>query len=449
MTLYFIASGDLYSTYGDRDGNPVHLANGGMRRIIPLTMLPELFSEFADNGNYDADDNYLDNEEWLDSIRESLLDPHVEIKWCASCESLLLPGNQHEIERDGEHVCTSCFTSYSTCGDCEIAFETNHMSDTLNRDEMVCDRCRDHNFNYCEDCEGWYDRDSYDDHSHHEECGCESPVQMFTMPHHGSSLANDDEVVIELPAGTITDEGLRAVRDMLWSAAYDADNREERDMLHNVSRLPVEVGTEWQTRQGNFTKRLSRLAYKKFNYKITPELLGKIGSLAREHSSSVTELTVAITRDLNQSPEDFGNEGSCWWESYSSSRCALKSNGGFGLRSFNNGYTSGRVWVMPLKLDNNNDMVPTFETMNAAAFVVFNGYAELSGYVGARVMAQMTGLTYRKIAFDSSPMYVNGNSGYLIASEAVQNQVTRLNFYLNEHADLHHTESTQEVSNVA
>jgi hypothetical protein len=36
----------------------------------------------------------------------------------------------------------------------------------------------------------------------------------------------------------------------------------------------------------------------------------------------------------------------------------------------------------------------------------------------------MAGMTYRKIAFSASPMYVNGDSGYIVATEEVAQPYT-------------------------
>jgi hypothetical protein len=36
---------------------------------------------------------------------------------------------------------------------------------------------------------------------------------------------------------------------------------------------------------------------------------------------------------------------------------------------------------MPMKKNRNGRLTPTFDTLNPDAFVVFNGYGKLSGYV--------------------------------------------------------------------
>jgi hypothetical protein len=110
---------------------------------------------------------------------------------------------------------------------------------------------------------------------------------------------------------------------------------------------------------------------------------------------------------------------------------------------------------MPLKLDNDGALTPTFETQEPAAFVVFNGYGTLSGYTPARIMSHMAGWTYRKVKFecllgnldyDDKQMYVNNASGYLVAPEEIAERYTdgSLNLVVDQHADLYVTEKHEK-----
>jgi hypothetical protein len=176
-----------------------------------------------------------------------------------------------------------------------------------------------------------------------------------------------------------------------------------------------------------------------YNIKLSPEILAQVGCIARDNSGSQSSFAVEVTRDLNQDASDFYHDGSCWWTDYAESRCALKTNGGFGLRTFTewNG-VSGRAWVMPLRQLPHGSLGPTFDTVNPDAFMVFNGYGDLSGYAAARIMAHMTGGTYRKTDFSCEPMYINNKSGYLIAPEEIAGQYEGKGVYpdVSTHADL-------------
>src|SRR5208282_226801 len=213
--------------------------------------------------------------------------------------------------------------------------------------------------------------------------------------------------------------------------------------LWDLARGARSLGEHWQTKDGNYAKRLSRFAYKRYAMKLTPEVLSRVGDIAREHSTEVS-VDIEVTRDLNQPAECFYHSDSCWWQSYSDSRCALKTNGGFGMRSFTDNSLSGRAWVMPLKQSEGGRLIPTFDTLTPDAFVVFNGYGDLSGYAPARILAHLAGWTYRKIDFSCPPMYIN-SGGYLIAPEDIAGKYTDgyLALSVSRHSDLYENERTR------
>jgi hypothetical protein len=269
---------------------------------------------------------------------------------------------------------------------------------------------------------------------------CRSPQKEFAVRHDGHPpLANDALTTITLPEGLITRDGLGKIREYLVGLARVMPYRSEESYQLQVMAVTLEdtLGNQWQTPQGNYAKRLGSHAYKTRQVKLAPEVLAHVGSIARDHSKPV-DVAIAVTRQLNQPSVNFGNPGSCWWSNYSYSRCALKTNGGFGLRAFtemavaaapslrnplgrdkHEQAVSGRAWVMPLRrrMTGSRQLVPTFETVTPDAFVVFNGYGSLKDYAAPRVMAHLAGWTYRKIEFSCDPMYVNPGGSYLVAPE--------------------------------
>jgi hypothetical protein len=160
--------------------------------------------------------------------------------------------------------------------------------------------------------------------------------------------------------------------------------------------------------------------------------MSEVGTIARDHSKAAA-FEVDVTRDLNRSPDYFYHDDSCWWGGMSESRCALKTNGGFGLRSLRGQSVSGRAWVMPLR--DCGGLVPTLDTETPDAFIVFNGYGDLAGYAPARIMAGMAGWTYKKIAFSCDPMYINAG-GYLVAPEHIIQDTANLRLSVPQHAHL-------------
>jgi len=420
---------DGYDADGyDADGDDRY----GRNRDKPDASSLDLADEWSAFSGYNHD-------AFLDHLREKVADPDEidDIEFCGNCEE---PAWSGDLTRTGRRtdICQSCWDDWYTCEHCDERFPNEDMNSTLG-DDYICDRCRDRYYSWCSECEGYYPDEYADDHYHDsyaEDCDCESPQPEFAIRNDGSEpLRNDVRVEVVLAEGVISAEGLAAIRDYLreqgmWDLSDD---------LHAL-------GEQWQTREGNYSKRLSRLAYRSYQAKLTPEILSRVGNIARDHSTNVS-VAIEITRDLNQSPDYFYHEGSCWWAGgdadYHESRCAFKTNGGFALRSFNGyGGVSGRAWVMPLRMKDGK-LRPTFETLNADAFAVFNGYGNLSGYDPARILAHMAGWTYRKFSnFSCDPMYINSGT-YLVAPEPIAEQYDtdgELYLEVSQHSSLYERE---------
>jgi hypothetical protein len=399
--------------------------------------------------------------------REVCTDCSDNYSECAGCGDIAETDYMHEVTwqeynwpngystRTG-YLCDDCAR---TCDDCRNYFRADDLYERADRD--VCESCSDDNYAYCDDCDAYYAHDDSDEHNH-TGCDCESPALSFAIRNDGSDpLPNDQTVTVTLAAGTVTDEGMADIARALRNAARDlprvppdplpADycgcglcygSRTERhpdfQSLRNLAAVvehdsDLIGGPTWQTRQGNLPKRLSRYAWNTWKLRLSPDLMSEVGNIGSAHSQGTT-VQLAVTRDLNLPADEFYHDGSCWWGGYSESRCALKNVGGFGLRTFDGMYArgngvSGRAWVIPLRLTGGEtyngqpELVPTFDTMTPDAFVVFNGYGDLSGYTGARIMAHLSGMTYRKVGFECDYMYVN-SGGYLVAPESLADHYT-------------------------
>jgi hypothetical protein len=388
--------------------------------------------------------------------------------YCDDCEEYVRNDDSHSVQ-SGETVCDSCIGNYSFCNDCE---EYVGMYDVVEVgwDHYVCESCREGSYGYCDGCDSYYHYDNGGcENDGCQDCDCESPVQSFTIRNDGNDpLANDTRTTINLPAGEISEEGLEQIRRLIQSvgssivlpsegynpATCDYSDewkqaREEQIKWFQLARNLEGLGGQWQSKEGNYTKRLSRLAYKQHGLKVPPHVISEVGNIGSANSGGVNH-NIEVTRNLNLSAYDFGHEDSCFWQSYFSSRCTLKSEGGFGIRSFNPGggqwgnSVTGRAWVFPLKQEN-GALVPTFNTETPDAFVVFNGYGDLGGYTGARIMSHMAGMTYRKVTFYADPIYVNSEAGYLVAPEEIAKNYTdgTLSLPTSDHSDLYRQEQIE------
>lgn len=426
----------------DKDGTP-------RKNILSSDLdLPGIWQEFAGT-----------QRRFLEHLREITITPDDidDVTFCWQCG---IPNWEEETSAvrgdNNTRVCEACSNDFVECVQCGDLYPESETQETLGED-TVCDGCRENSYQWCEDCNGWYPTDDEAEHTHSSDDNsarcCISPQRKFTLRNDGCEpLANDTRTEITLPAGTISTEGLDAISSYL---RHESNNTRRSDCgratkLYDLAYDLSPLGDLWQTKTGNYAKRLSSYAYKQYALKLTPEIMSQVGVIAREHSNPVS-VTIAATRDLNLSAADFYHDDSCWWQSYSYSRCTLKTNGGFGLRSFTaRGTVSGRAWVMPLRQDPRGRLAPTFDTITPDAFIVFNGYGELSGYTAPRLLAHMAGYTYRKVGFDCESMYINAG-GYLVAPEDIAQKYAsagvRLN--LNKHATLFEDEQAEKLAREA
>jgi hypothetical protein len=386
-------------------------------------------SDLWDAFTYSRFDTYGKKAAFREHLRSLVRDPDDidSLEFCDSCGAPAWDEDLLQAQGGSVSICGSCWDEWATCDRCEDKYDPDDLYETLGGSD-VCRDCRASYYSYCEDCDGYYPDEDSGDHEHGRGDGCcTSPQLGFAVRNDGDDpLANDTRVTITLPAGTIATEGLTAIRYYL-----------KRQGLYDLSYGLDTLGDQWQTRNGNYVKRLSRHAYQAHQAKLTQEVMSQVGCIAREHSTAVS-VAIEVTRDLNLPAYEFYHEDSCWWGSYGESRCTLKTNGGLGLRSFgDSGRVSGRAWVLPLRLDEHGKLVPTFDALTPDAFVVFNGYGDLEGYAAPRILAHMAGWTYRKISFSADPMYVN-SGGYLVASEDIAAPYTDGSLYLSvrQHSNL-------------
>lgn len=323
---------------------------------------------------------------------------------CYHCDGPLWDGLATVVGGESFHnACADYWTRCAACGDATRDDDTTSTSDG-----RVCWHCYDCFYYYCEYCDETYHTD--DGHHHDDEeasCECSAKVPRFTFPANGfGTITQDERLTVTMPTGVIDREGLKRIAELL---SVNLPGAIVRDSL-------AEIGPEWQTKRGNFTRRLSRdLHANRGGAKVDGATLSQIGNIAREHSGAVATWEIELTRDFNLPAADFVHEESCYWQSYYESRCALKHWGAIGLRTFDEcNDPVGRAWVQPL----NENLTPTHDAIGAKAYVVYNAYGELGGYEAARIIAYLAGMTYRKVELSLCPQYVNSDAGYLVADEA-------------------------------
>lgn len=460
--LTFAEKHGFYSTYKTRNGVEVHLHDRTYERLFAVADLDirKLFNDwqYTSEAQNNRPRNHL--QLFRDHLAPRVIDPKNldEILQCPDCLQIKRP-DECTTDAEGRTVCATCIkTYYATCTDCDKPTRYQRYTEDGRR---VCTSCADRDYTYCERCDRYYNPETTDNSHRHDGSDCCSVPEeatTFFIPNDGNPpLVNDTMTTITLPAGDLSDEGVQAIaRYLMDQRVTTIDPVAQRTWLTIGSRVH-EIGPKWQAKEGNFTKRLSRWAYQQFGFKIPAEVISQVGNIGAMHSTA-TDFHLEVSRLLDQSAEEWGHPESCWWQSYFHSRCALKSNGGFGIRTKSEyGEVTGRTWVYPLKRTVDDPttlrrhdtwLTPTFETTTPDAYVVFNGYGNLAGYAGSRVLAHMAGMTYRKVAMALGPnSYVNNDSAYLVAPEDIAQYYTdgTLSITAQQHATLFADEQAARV----
>ena len=335
---------------------------------------------------------------------------------CDGCETL--QWSSETCFLDHTILCEDCYSaSYTECAWCGDATRHEDAEQIEDIGESYCRRCAELYAYWCDECGEW----SSDPHDHKQWCHCEARHQAFHMAlADGTTLANDARHTVILPRGVIARQGIDKIATLL---------RNDAGVMVWGDALIEAVGDVWQTRRGNFTRRVSSWAHRIHQVTIPSAILAEIGNIARAFSSDETTFHVELTRDFNRGPAAFYHEDSCWYggnRSYNISLCALKDQGGIGLRSYASDHAdadepNGRAWIEPITIDEFGDANPT-DDPGSGVYVVINCYGALEGYAAARVLAAMIGGSYRKIAVRVLPQYVNGDSGYIVGpSDVIDN----------------------------
>lgn len=324
---------------------------------------------------------------------------------CATCNSRFLYDDMHSVQ--GDHICESCMDSgdveASTCEACGYYFY---------QDNMV----------YVEDRGGYYCQD----HKPREASVCKPTHLAFEFPAlctPQKSVKNDEVVTVTVAHGEVSSVGMAEIRNLVYRKTGGPNNY---DGL-NLHELATEESFDrtWQTREGNFPKRLAKHMLTERSMKLTEELMAEIGNIAKAYTSKTGKSHISLTRNLNLPASQFCNDGSCWWTDYATSRCEAKAYHTFGVRGWatehgDDGEPTDRAWLIPLAVDHTS-VRPRFEgthVLPADAYVLFNSYG-MEVLPFSRIVAGMTGKSYKKITFRVDNMYVNGELGVLIAEQSV------------------------------
>lgn len=226
------------------------------------------------------------------------------------------------------------------------------------------------------------------------------------------------QYTITLPAGELSDAGVRAVMQSITAVNFNAENSEWRALNPNWANpyLP-QLADSWQWAwvvqkgeyAGTLPKRIRNYYFKAHGIKCPDSFIQEIGNIARQHTNSNTVYRFEIVDEFDWQAGDFGDYGSCYWGGNAGARIMLKDNGGMAICFMTDSGTGyARAWLV--EIDDN-------------LFVIFNGYGFERGVYATltitRVFATFMALTYKKIHLDNSygsTLYINSGAGYIIGT---------------------------------
>lgn len=251
------------------------------------------------------------------------------------------------------------------------------------------------------------------------------------LPFKEQIVKADTQFTVEMPGGEITGDGLAAIREHIYSRTVGLD-------IPELANGALAMNPMWQTKEGNFTKRLSKLILETRHVKLDEKLIADIGNIAKRYTAESRPWKLEFTRRINgRNAADFAHSGSCWWSSYWTSRCRFKQAGGIALRSFNPELKhptrpTGRVWIVPVSSTTTtaHRSWRSHPELPASGYVMFNAYgSELFPF--ARVVAHLTGKSYRGVDLSGGGMYINNGRGVLVAAQSDLDRTNYIEFPSN------------------
>lgn len=392
-----------------------------------------------------------DTHEWVELLNRifEAKGGEIRVNLCDDCGAPFFSEHGNWVN-DGDMVCARCFeANYRQCSACE-KYKSHDEMTSIREYGMACQSCISDGkveIGICARCEETFLSEAlyFNEATDMSYCQAHMPMSQCEPSHPTfefpalcipqKSIQQDEIVTITVPHGDVTRVGLNEIR--LYIARLTAPKSSRGGYGLDVVEIddPDRFDPAWQTREGNFPKRLAKHLLVERSLKLSESVMAEVGNLAKAHANmGPTTHCLSITRDINRESEFYANDGSCWWGSESHSRCELKAHHGFAVRTWESltptryDTPTSRAWMIPLKTEAGGDRFAFESTpvLPADAYVLFNAY-NIEQLPYARMIAGMVGKSYRRIGFDA-PMYLN-SGGVLIAEQSVCDATTSVSIY--------------------
>lgn len=206
------------------------------------------------------------------------------------------------------------------------------------------------------------------------------------------------------PPGRDEAERIKNFRNLLkkWVRWYsDRTNRIVRP-LGGWTNFVESLGTEWVTKEGKYTTRLSTALFKS-GTKLSKGQLETIANTLNDHVLKSGEYSFTFDKGyLTGRAHEYCHKDSCWWGGYERARPTLAANDGYAIRMWDNGNPVARCWIAPA----------------SGGYILFNAYGKLDLGAFSQVLSASWGMKFRKCSMQyPSTLYVNNGAGYHLHEE--------------------------------
>jgi len=163
--------------------------------------------------------------------------------------------------------------------------------------------------------------------------------------------------------------------------------------------------------KGKFAKRAGKFVHDETGNKLSEQQRATLGKLARDNAANGNIYRYDVTDGLDWTAGDYGDYGSCFWDSNSSARTAMQENDKFyALRFYDiDNIGDGRAWLYHMDRD---------------AIILFNAYGSIELLEMASMLCQLRGsaYTYNRIRISNhgqeyGTLYLNSGCGYVICKK--------------------------------
>jgi hypothetical protein len=186
-------------------------------------------------------------------------------------------------------------------------------------------------------------------------------------------------------------------------------------------------------KKGRILKRFANWIKSEHGVKLSDSMLGIIGDVLQRHLSDAEHTYFYdFTDSIDWNDGQFGKDESCWWGGYKESKDVYTSNGGWGMRFYQDANQDddngiGRTWIYP-----HNGMLLGFNSYGVSR-------PQTSKVLKAIFAEHGIKLHYKQVSIensqDSEIPYINGDSGFVLYPDTMDGDNVPTSYDLDMETD--------------